>query len=146
VRGLVLIEQAPARSFPFIQNRFCAVIPLSSLPPLPCPPEGAQVDFELLTAIEVIEAVGVTRIEVYIGAGAQSPIALNISSGSVGSVGRVAARGRAAKSTAAPQGGPIRAPHVQSQGRPCRWLDEPFSPLVLSHFQLASGSRARGTA
>jgi hypothetical protein len=112
------------------------ITPLSSLPPLPCPPEGAQVDFELLTAIEVIEAVGVTRIEVYIGAGAQSPIALNISSGSVGSVGRVAARGRAVKSTAVSQDGLIPSAACPESSRPRRYLDEPLSLLDLSHFQL----------
>src|ERR1700722_4889360 len=36
--------------------------PLSSLPPLPCPPEGAQVGFELLTATEAIGSLKLKRL------------------------------------------------------------------------------------
>ena len=66
------------------------ITPLSSLPPLPCPPEGAQVGFELLTATEAIGSLKLKRL--IGGAAALSPnrsIALAISGGSVGSIGSV---------------------------------------------------------
>jgi len=68
-------------------------------------------------------------------------IALAISGGSVGSVGRVAARGRAVKSTAVSQDGPIPSAARPEPSRPRRCLDEPLSPLDLSHFQLACRSQ-----
>jgi hypothetical protein len=114
---------------------------LSSLPSLPYPSESAQVDFEFNSD----RGDRVTQIEeAHRGAAALSPnrsIALAISGGSVSSVGRVAARGRAVKSTAVSQDGLIPSAARPEPSRPRHYLDEPLSPFVLSHFQLACSSQ-----
>jgi hypothetical protein len=49
-------------------------------------------------------------------------------------------RGRAVKSTAVSQDGPIPSAARPELSKPRRCLDEPLSPLVLSHFQLVCRS------
>jgi hypothetical protein len=117
------------------------VTSLSSLPPLPCPPEGAQVGFERLTATEAIGSLKLKRLIRAAALSLNRSIALAISGSSVGSVNRVAARDRAVKSTAVSQDGLIPSAARLEPSRPRRCLDEPLSPLVLSHFQLACKSQ-----
>lgn len=141
----------PARSSPFIQNRFCAA-PRSrwSYPPAQSASSAVSTGgrSSRFRALDSDRGDRVTQIEeAHRGAAAQSLnrlIALAISGGSVGSVGsvgRVAARGRAVKSTAVLQDGPIPSAARLEPSRPRHCLDEPLSPLVLSHFQLACRSQ-----
>ena len=72
-RPVPLHVPPPSSKIAFVQLRGRGgVTPLSSLPPLPCPPEGAQVGFELLTATEAIGSLKLKRLTGGCGAVAKS--------------------------------------------------------------------------
>src|SRR5947207_14668084 len=116
-RPVPLHVPPPSSKIAFVQ--LCGrggVTPLSSLPPLPCAPEGAQVGFELLTATEAIGSLKLKRL--------------------TGGLRRC----RQIAQSLSPSAAAPLAPLAGSR-RPRRCLDEPPSPLVLSHFQLACRSQ-----